>query len=178
MQAAFVENIPEAQIRDIFQYWLDRRPADGVPTRGSIDPRTIPSEYLPYLFLYQRDEQGRFVCKLMGTELVEAMGRDETGRYLDCKQDPTASDDCLSLFLHALETRCPVYFRHRAKAGNGLPRLFARIVLPLSSKGNVADQIFGMALFDTAMETRNAEGSFDVVIAATADLSAAVPDIA
>lgn len=58
---AFTNRIHEREIRGIFQYWLERRPQNGVPDRGSIDPKTIPHKYLPNLFLYE-SEPGAAFC--------------------------------------------------------------------------------------------------------------------
>jgi hypothetical protein len=67
---SFMQSIGEAEISEIFRYWLERKPAAGVPGRASIDPRTISHKYLSDLFLYERDSGDRFRCRLAGTGLT------------------------------------------------------------------------------------------------------------
>lgn len=143
----FTQKIHENEIREIFQYWLERRPQGGVPDRDSIDPTTIPHKYLPDLFHYERDTRGRFRCKLTGTDLVRMLGKDETGRYLDESLDPKIAGEWLNLFTQAVDTGRPVYYRYRATTARGAQHLFSRILLPISSGGDQVDQVFGMVRY-------------------------------
>lgn len=147
---AFANKIREKEIREIFRYWLDRRQGGGVPQRSSIDPNTIPHKHLPNLFLYQREPEGRFRCKLIGTEIVRVLGKDETGRYLDEMLDPSVDRETANLFEQTSTSGRPVYYRHRAVTARGEQRLFSRILLPVSSGRGGIDQIFGMMQYGPA----------------------------
>lgn len=170
---AFARRIQEPGIREIFRYWLERRPPDGVPDWPSIDRKTIPHTCLPNLFLYEYEPEGRFRCKLIGTDLTRIFGRDETGRYLDAILDGAAA--ALELFKQTVTSGHPVYYRYRATEARGVASMFSRILLPVSSGHGKIDQIFGMVRYGPAdhrrrpMEARSAENHLSAVIAATDD---------
>lgn len=144
---AFTKKIREREIREIFEYWLKRRPHGGVPDRDSIDPRTIPHKYLPSLFLYEAEPEGRFRCKLIGTDITHILGKDETGQYLDEMLDPAVAKERSELFKQTVASGRPIYYRYRAVTARGDQRLFARILLPVSSAGDKANHVFGMVRY-------------------------------
>lgn len=172
---AFTKKIREREIREIFQYWLERRPRGGVPDRGSIDPRTIPHKYLPSLFLYESEPGGRFRCKLIGTEIARVLGKDETGQYLDEMLDPAVAEERTNLFKQAVASGRPVYYRYRALTARGEQRLFSRILLPVSSGRGKVDQVFGMVRCGPAehrpgrLKSAAAGNSLSEVVTATDD---------
>ena len=143
----FLEAIREPEISELFLFWLRRRPGHGVPTRKDIDPSKIPARNLPYLFLYERQRDGRFQCKLIGTALARVLGDDSTGKYLDEILPELVVQDRLEMFRRVLDTEMPIYYRGPIITRNRHQRRFARILLPLSSRKSVADQVFGMARF-------------------------------
>lgn len=175
VRLAFTKKIHEREIRDIFQYWLERRPPNGVPDRGSIDPRTIPYKYLPSLFLYEAEPEGRFRCKLIGTDITRILGKDETGQYLDETLDLAVAKERSKLFKQAVASGRPVYYRYLALTARGDQRLFARILLPVSSAGGKANQIFGMMRYGPVenrsgrLKSAARENSLLDVVAATDD---------
>ena len=183
-ELAFTKKIREREIQEIFWYWLERRLRGGVPDRGSIDPKTIPHEYLPSLFLYEYEPEGRFRCKLIGTDIARILGKDETGQYLDEILDPAVAKERLELFEQTVTSGRPVYYRYHAIAGRGERRLFSRILLPVSSGLGKADHVFGMVRYgpmeNRAMDRNSlAAGSRLLrVVTATDDDLAALTDSA
>ena len=144
------EFIREPGIREILRFWLERRPGGGVPTRRSIDPAGIPPHLLPHLFLYAREQDGRFCCRLIGTELVRVFGGNETGRCLDELLPPAVARQRARLFRQTLDTGRPIYYRGLAVMPGGKQRRYGRILLPVGSRGGAADQVFGMARYGPA----------------------------
>ena len=143
----FLDSIREAEIRDLFLYWLRRRPKSGVPTRGDIDPARIPAAYLPDMFIYERQKNGRFLCRLIGTGLSRIFGRNETGRYLDTILPPAAAENRAELFARVLKSERPIYFHGAFVFTPGAQRGYAWVLLPVSSVAGHANLIFGMARF-------------------------------
>ena len=71
------------KIRQIVGYWTAIHPLFGIPGRQHFDPLEIPS-LLPNIRLL--DVVGslpRFRVRLMGTQVREFMGEEQTGRWLD-----------------------------------------------------------------------------------------------
>lgn len=71
------------KIRQIVEYWVSIHPPIGLPGRQHFDPLQIPA-LLPHIRLL--DVIGslpRFRVRLMGTQVREYMGEEQTGRWLD-----------------------------------------------------------------------------------------------
>jgi hypothetical protein len=180
----FTKKIREREIREIFLYWLERRPLDGVPNRRSINPKSISPKHLPNLFLYEYEPEGRFRCKLIGTDIARVLGKDETGQYLDEMLDPQTARETSNLFEQAVSSGRPIYYRYRALTARGERRLFSRILLPVSSGRGRIDQVFGMVRYGPVeyrpgrLKSPAAENRLSLVVTATDDDLAARPDSA
>jgi hypothetical protein len=81
MAAAKLKNDP--LLTALLDYWEKKRGNRDMPRRRDIDPLEMPTRLLPYLQLIELGERGRLRFRLIGTAIVDAMGRDATGRYLD-----------------------------------------------------------------------------------------------
>jgi hypothetical protein len=71
------------KVRQIVDYWFAIHPPVGLPGRQHFDPLDVPA-LLPYIRLL--DVVGRlprFRVRLMGTQVREYMGEEQTGRWLD-----------------------------------------------------------------------------------------------
>jgi hypothetical protein len=68
----------------MYRYWQQRRPApDVLPGRQHIDPLDFP-DLLPGIWLLDvQREPLRFRYRLVGTRIVEGIGREVTGQWLD-----------------------------------------------------------------------------------------------
>lgn len=132
-----------AGVRKIYRYWLSRRPPGRLPGRQHIDPVDIP-DLLRGLWLIEvtRDPL-RFRYRLVGTRIVEALGFDPTGRWLD-EAHP-----------HSLSVP-GFYARYERVAKTGVPsrrkgtallwrnrdhRAIENILLPLAADGTTVDII-------------------------------------
>lgn len=176
---SFFESVREREIREIFQFWLERRCDGAVPAWHSITPANIPPKLLPHLFMYARETSGRFYCKLIGTALARVFGGDETGRYLDEILPPRVALHRAGLFQHVLDTARPVYYRGLAATRPGELRRYGRILLPVACSGQAAKLVFGMARFgplEGLPKTADAEGLYanptQILYAAEQDLDA------
>lgn len=71
-------------LRAVYDYWDAARGTAAMPPPGAIDPLRLPREALPHLGLIEVEREPlRFLTRLQGTSVVEALGINHTGRYYD-----------------------------------------------------------------------------------------------
>ena len=150
---AFLDEIREPELREVFLYWLAKRSGRTVPLRKDIGPAGIDPRHLPHLFMYRREADGRLRCVLMGTEIVKIFQRDETGLYLDDILPDHSRKSRLKLFARCVDDQRPVYYAGPALIPTRDRRRVGRILLPLSSDGEVSDHIFGIARFGPILDS-------------------------
>lgn len=73
-----------AFLRAAYDYWCENRKAGGLPPTDAIDPTRLPRECLPHIVILDVEPSPlRFRFRLSGTKVVEGLGVDYTGVYLD-----------------------------------------------------------------------------------------------
>jgi hypothetical protein len=139
-------------VRALVRYWLAIHPRTGLPGRRDIDPAMIP-RILPHLVL--TDVEGpphRFRARLVGTAVVEAIGADFTGEYLDDALPGFGGTGGTADRILVVETGLP---SHRYGAATLPFRLdFApleRVYLPLASDGRRVDMILAAMAYMVAL---------------------------
>lgn len=140
-------DISQPEIRVILDYWLSKRGADVVPPVKAIDPSEISPDLLPWLFLFRREEAGRFRCSLAGTGIVRIDGFDSTGRYLDDILQGGEKKERIKLFDDVVHSAMPLCYRGRRPVSANVERGFTRLLLPVSGGGGVIDHVFGIVRF-------------------------------
>jgi len=137
---------------DCWAFWQSRRRENAIPVRRDIDPIDMPLRILPNLFIYERNADGRFRCRLFGSELCAKFAEDATGRYLDEMLPDNARAKRLEIFSTVLDQRRPGVYVGRLVATRREWLSFRRLLLPVSSDGSAADLIFGMVIFPSVRE--------------------------
>jgi len=103
------EVLVDARLREIHAYWLSRRQGDAPPPLAAIDPLAMPRGVLPWISVMDVEHAPlRFRSRLVGTEVVEAIGIDHSGRYLDTLP---SMEGQLVRFTWCAETRHPYLAR-------------------------------------------------------------------
>jgi len=146
---AFIDAIADAAIKDVYRYWLTKRAGGRIPLKADINPVEFAPRWLPSLFMYRLEDK-RFRCILVGTEIVQIFGRDETGMFLDEIVPAKHAASRQRLFERAVRDRLPVYYAGAALLPNRENRRVSRLLLPISSDGKAADHVFGIAKFGPA----------------------------
>jgi hypothetical protein len=128
-------------------YWESKRGNRPMPRRRDIDPLEMPVRLLPFVQLIEVGEGGRLRFRLIGTAIVDAMGRDATGRYVDAvlKGD----------HLHFVERYCatafrakrPVYGRCSVRSVAGGALATYRVAAPLGEVGCEPSMILSATRF-------------------------------
>lgn len=145
--------IREPELQALFRYWTTRRGRTGIPMVHDMDPLNLPPKFLPWLFLFRREADHRFRCRLAGTAIVHNDGCDTTGWYLDDLPWTADKPRQVHLFEEAASTGLPIYYTGQTRAGPNSLRRFSRLLLPLGRDRRSVDHMFGMLCLDGANDS-------------------------
>jgi len=116
----------------LFDYWESKRGARAMPRRGDVDPLDMPASLLPHLELIEFHE-GRLRYRLVGTAIVDAMGRDATGRFLDQVLEGEHGRFIARFLGTVLQSGRPAFGFCRLRCGSGGDVGLQRVVVPLAA---------------------------------------------
>ena len=138
-----------APLKSLLQLWRSKITPEGrLPARSDFEPWEFPSEFLPYLTLFDvlpSQDEIRFKIRLVGTGIVEETGRDTTGRYLD-KMPNTAAIIERATWL--VKTGKPIYIENQPLTWTSRDfKNYSALGVPLSSDGRTVDKIFYQMVF-------------------------------
>ncbi|HWA45342.1 MAG TPA: PAS domain-containing protein [Hypericibacter adhaerens] len=103
----------DERLETLLAYWNLKRGDRPAPSRRDIDPRDI-ARLLPCLHLIDVEPQPlRFRHRLVGSELIDMMGRNVTGQYVGDGLYGRAADEILETMQHLTTQIRP--FRRRAR---------------------------------------------------------------
>jgi hypothetical protein len=125
-------------IDDLVLYWDRKRAGRVAPRRADIDPSEIVG-HLPYIFMLDVIDSGKdFRFRLIGTRIVEGLGRDNTGKLVSeaYGDRPEALAQLLAVFRLPLSRRVPIFARGRIFwIPDARYRRFTGASMPLSDDG-------------------------------------------
>ena len=137
-----------ASVRELLSHWIAIHPGDRIPARAEFDPLSVP-RVLPSLVLtdVERDPY-RFRVRVMGTAVVEAMGEDFTGRYLD-EVWPNADEQLLVRHrVEVVESGLPNYRYGVSPTSFRLDfAALERVFLPFAANGEDVDVILSAIVY-------------------------------
>lgn len=118
-------------ITELHEYWLSRRRGRLMPSRADIDPADI-AQLLPHIALVDIEhEPFRVRYRVVGTRLVQYVGHDFTGLYLD-EVKFTKPDELLALYRRAAQDRAPTFRSSTWRGRDGVVWGVENAILPLS----------------------------------------------
>jgi len=135
----------------LLAYWNARRGVRFAPARADIDPADITA-LLPDIMMVDVLDGGRdFRFRLIGTRIVEGLGRDSTGRLFSelYADQPLARQRLGDRFQQVIKWRRPVFSRGRLYwvPDRGHKR-FDSAHLPLSADGECVDIILAALIIN------------------------------
>lgn len=124
------------------QYWGGQRQGRDFPDRADIDPLGMPRCILPHLSLVEISDGGRRArYRLVGTEIVNRLGQDFTGRYASEVMTGDYHLFITSMFRAVYEYRAPLYSESQFRSNMALSRT-RRLLLPLGcNRSNRVEQV-------------------------------------
>jgi hypothetical protein len=131
------------KLQRILAYWQQIHPPQGLPGRRHVDPIAI-ADVLPGVWLLDvQREPFRLRYRLVGTRIVEAIGREVTGQWLDEAHPHLANDSVyIGRYRKVVETAEPSRRRGTAKIWlHDDYREIENVVLPLASDGKNVDML-------------------------------------
>lgn len=136
--------IRETPLRDLYVHW-HQRSSDGLslPGRDTMDMLDLPVGVLPHAFIYEREPDGRFRCRLAGTRFAEELGYEPTGQYLDTRLDTRPGRRRIELFVDCVEVPRALYYRARLGVIGHAHRESGRLLLPVAAEDGTARFVFG-----------------------------------
>jgi hypothetical protein len=76
------EDLTDPKLRELHAIWLEKCEAGRLPSRADFDPVELPPALLPWITIFDIEGE-RLRIRLVGTGIVQALGMDNTGRYVD-----------------------------------------------------------------------------------------------
>lgn len=132
-----LETIPHSKLRDIYQYWLDKRGDRLMPLRSDISPMDIP-RLLPNITLVTVvHDTNRYKMRLVGGEIANMMGGDVTGKYLD--EMPEIEKYLKARYDWIVKAKRPYIYSDQLNWAGKKHLNFHSIGLPLSLDGETVD---------------------------------------
>ncbi|MBI3506988.1 MAG: PAS domain-containing protein [Proteobacteria bacterium] len=151
---AFFDETPELAwhpyVTQLFEYWR-KRTDDGrrIPRRAEIDPVDLPRLLNGMWMLDVQHAPFRLRYRLVGTRIVDALGQDPTGRWVDeAHADAGSTPRFFERFRRVVETGVPS--RRRGPAIFWFDkdrREMENIRLPLASGGETVDIVMVLTIF-------------------------------
>ena len=122
--------ITNAYAQALLEYWIARRGSAVVPPRRAIDPADI-ADLLPLVHLLDRRADGRFVWRLVGTELTGYYGRNLAGETFDPAGVPSHDRRFSIIYRTITNQPCGADIRCLARTRSGRVLPLETIALPL-----------------------------------------------
>jgi hypothetical protein len=138
-----------AKLRKLFECWRSIHPAEGVlPGRQHFDPLYV-ADVLPFVFMIDLvGHPVRLRYRLLGTRMVDAIGRDLTGQWLD-EAHPRAVAHPMYQTLLQRSLQKQFTWRRGAPFVHVDPDIYEieQIMLPMAKKGSHVDLILAATIF-------------------------------
>jgi hypothetical protein len=141
-------------LRRLYDYWSEKRGGRRLPRRIDIDPVELPAPLWPHLLLqdvYFENGAVRFRYRVVGQHFQDQIGRYVTWTYSDIALAPLGSYAryVIELFADSVRAATPSYSENIfTPTGQRATTLTKRLVLPLSSDGELVDMVLSGHVFE------------------------------
>lgn len=129
-------------LKSLLAHWHSLRGELDMPTRDSFDPMAVPNLLPDILLVEVRTPGPRFFVRVHGTNLVEAMGRSMTGKYIDEVDFGDAKATTLRAFQYIYDHAAPTYRSVRYRLNEKEFR-FDRLGVPIGQDNKVTHILIG-----------------------------------
>lgn len=135
--------------RETFDRWRSLRVGAKVPRKDDLCPLGLPPATLPYIMLMEWMGEGEeFRCRLIGDAIRMWYGGTVVGRSMRDLIPPSAHEQRAPLLRHCLTEGAPAWFTGPLLINKEPVRHGARLMLPVSFRGEAPDGIVMVAYID------------------------------
>jgi hypothetical protein len=138
------------KVRALYEHWLSIHPGGGkLPGRRDFDPMAVP-QLLPHIMLLEVEGRPpRFRYRVIGTRMVDALGKDLTGQWLDEAHSQAGRKPEFPGYELVVRNREPQWRRGAPHFASYIDKCtgMERVFLPLASNGVDVDMILIIAMF-------------------------------
>jgi hypothetical protein len=147
---------------ELYRYWDAKRVGRLMPCRRDFDPCQVPA-LLPHLMIVDKFE-GRFRYRLVGTAVVEDMGRDLTGSFVgDNVAPPEYAAAYRTGFERVWTIGRPVFATSEYQPTSRNVRASSRLLLPFGEDGRQTNRIVLSGVSRRAGPTAKVENGLGAV---------------
>jgi hypothetical protein len=148
--AALGDAIADRRLLAIYASWLGMPEYPVLPALASIDRADLMRMW-PNAVLVDVTPQGRFRYRTAGPEVVQRLGRDIAGTYMDEIVAGSSLATLTALYQLTVKVRATVYSRtHMALAGSTAEMIVHRLMLPISNDRRRVDMVVAAQTFEAA----------------------------
>jgi len=141
---SFLPAACDARLKRFADYLAEKAPSGKLPGRQHIDPFEIP-DLLPYLMLYdvvpQAGGELRYRTRLVGTHVVDLLGADATGKFVDEVLPAEGGTEIIEEYHHIVKTKQARYLDGELRNRGREHIQFQRIAFPLARNGEEVDML-------------------------------------
>jgi hypothetical protein len=130
----------DADLKRLYDFWLAQRGARIAPPRAPFDPVTLRYVLGNLLLIDVLHDPVRFRYRLCGTNIVQRVGFDLTGKFVDEHPEPQFREFALRTYRSVVSAGAPIHGL-RNQVFDGRTRRYEVLVLPLSGDGAAIDMI-------------------------------------
>jgi len=159
-----VPDLLDDRLTRLHQYWSAKRGDRPAPRRADIDPPLDIPDLLPILTLIEvlRDPL-QFRLRLVGTGVVQALGRDGTGRFVDESLYGSDAPAIVATYRRMIEEVRPFQRRSRLTWNGTAWQVLDAIELPLIDDDGRVRMILGGNCFTLAPDTDGPARTYDPI---------------
>lgn len=155
----FREELLGDQLRDVFLHWNKIRGNRAMPERREVDPAEI-RRALCRVWIYEREEDGEFRCRLAGEEINTAYGKPLQGRLAREMIGPKFDEIVEPRWNYVLD-RGAFFHGYSVESAAGHP--IERLCLPLADKDGRPKFVFGASHYFDSTAAKLYQNSFKFI---------------
>lgn len=153
-QTRLPAQIRSDKLRRMHAYWVRIKGDKAMPARADFDPVDIPDLLANISLMDLSFEPFRATAKVVGTAIVEFLGRDHTGKSIEEGLEPALASEAMAQYRDVVDARQPVLVASMARVRDREHFEVERLLLPLSDDGETVNMCITCTEFTPAARSQ------------------------